>query len=156
MTARASALRRFHLAAIAAFGAVETVALLAHYLGPSPYGGPLNPDAHRYLPEAIAAHLAVIVAFVLGFALLARLAAPRLQGGLSAACAGVTALLVGFNQFDLEVVRWMGEHVNLSYLSTHADVGDLQVLRRALVTDPGCSLLAAVWVAGAGDRKSVV
>jgi hypothetical protein len=143
------ALRRFHLAAIAAFGGLQALALAAHYLGPSPYGGRLNPDAHRYLPEALAAHLALVVALVLAFALLERPWPPDRGRAAATACAAAAALLVAFNQFDLEVVRWMGEHVNLSYLATYVGGGDWTVVRRALAADRGPTALAVAWVIAA-------
>jgi arylsulfatase A-like enzyme len=142
--------RRFHLRALAVFGALQALALTAHYYGPSPFGGPLVAMPSRYLPEAIGAHLALIAAIVLLFGVAHAAAGERLHRALAALCAGALALLVVFNQFDLEIVRWLGQHVNLSYLQTYlADPGDLQVVRRALASDVGPTLAAAAVMAAA-------
>lgn len=102
---------------------LRLLALCLHFLGPSPYGGVLVGNPWRFLPYAVALEAGFLVGISLVYALassLLRLSErPRRVLFL-----GLHAAYLSFAQFDLEVVRWMGEHVTLSYLRNYVHPSD--------------------------------
>ena len=46
-------MKRFYLWAFIAFAALKTTSVLAHYLSPSPWGGPLVLRPDRLVPDAL-------------------------------------------------------------------------------------------------------
>src|SRR5690606_29738232 len=91
---------------------LRTVSLTLHYLGPSPWGGPLVLSPDRFLPDALFIEWGLLLTAALPMALVdARL------GGASRTVVRVIwslglTLHLAFSQFDQEIVRWLSQHVS--------------------------------------------
>src|SRR5690606_3622191 len=125
------------------------LSVVTHYLGPSPWGGPLIMSPDRFIPEAL-----VIEAGIWG--LFAGLGA-LIERGIRAALAFKKATVVWrafylnwcvalslFSLIDFEVVRWLGQHMTLSYITNFAGARDGQLLSRILSGDRLYSTLAVL------------
>lgn len=124
------------------FSLLRVLSLVFHYLGPSPFGGRLVESANRFLLNAIFVELAVILGLAFSFYLLSLLF--RLHGRMLRipfVCASATYLI--FAQFDLEIVRWLGEHVTLTFLRNYLQKSDGEMLSTLLSSDLGPTSLAA-------------
>lgn len=136
-------MNRFYLRASGLYVALRAVADLLHYLGPSPWGGALVESPSRLLPEALALDVASYLVLAAGFALLEG-AVPAAGRALRAAYLAVASGLAVFSQVDLEVVRWLGQHMTLSYILNFAGARDGQLFVRILSGDRLFSALAGL------------
>lgn len=122
---------------------VRILSLVLHYLGPSPWGGPLVESANRFLGNAIMIELAMILTLVFAFYLFALILhlhgkALRIPFLILAVC------YLAFTQFDQEVVRWLGEHTTISFLRNYMQKSDGEMLGMLLSSDLGPTALAGV------------
>lgn len=131
---------RFYLLMFAGFGALKALSVLVHFLGPSPWGGPLVLSPDRFIPEALTIELGLISGLTVLFAIVERLAVkaserdmarPVVRGG----ALGVMVVWMLFGQIDYEVVRWIGQHMSLSYVLNFAGGDDPKLLKRILKGD---------------------
>lgn len=138
------------------FSLIRILSLVLHYLGPSPYGGRLVESADRFLLNAIFVELAVIIGLSAAYYLVALIL--RFHGKLLRVpylVCGVSYLF--FTQFDLEVVRWLGEHITVSFLKNYFQKSDGEMLGMLLASDlgptslsfalVGLGIFAALWLA---------
>lgn len=129
----------FHLWVWLVFGALRTVSLIAHFWGPSPWGGPTVLEPLRLAPDAILFELGLVGLFVFGFAAIeafaSRVGALSLRAFIRVSLLLVLCFWQGFAQFDQEVVRWMAQHVSSSFINNFFGVRDPQLLGRILTND---------------------
>ncbi|MEO7425593.1 MAG: sulfatase-like hydrolase/transferase [Fibrobacteria bacterium] len=141
----------FYLRAFAWFGAIRVLSLILHFTGNNPYGEPvvLNPD--RFVPNACLFELGLILAWCLALAWFDAAVGRRGRtsprcgirtGSLRAVCLAGGVLYIGFGQIDNEVVRWMGEHINASFLYTYFGFRDAFMWGRVMRSDWPYFLLA--------------
>ncbi len=134
----------FYLRAFTAFLLVRVVSVCLHYLGPSPWGGPLVLSPDRFLPEALAIEIGIWGIFCLGLgALEMALRKPRTKSSYRALVVSLCAALAIFSQVDFEVVRWIGQHMSISYIQNFAGARDGKLFTRILSGDVLFSSLAA-------------
>ncbi|MDB5104237.1 MAG: sulfatase domain protein [Fibrobacteres bacterium] len=155
-----------YLRAFALFAALRILSLSLHFMGDNPYGEPvvLNPD--RFLPNAAFHEAGLIMAWCLILASLdaflvrsptgrsgtgrAGTIGPHGSRGsavLRALCLLGGCLYIGFCQIDNEVVRWMGEHINVSFLCTYFGFRDSFMWGRVIKADWLHFLIAALLMA---------
>src|SRR5690606_10584892 len=116
----------------------KIVSLSLHFLGNTPYGTPVVEFPIRFLPNAAVFETGLLLVFSLAFLCAERLFRPlRLHAGVwRAGYLGFHCLWLLFGQFDQEVVRWLGNHVTLSYLRTYILSGqDSDLLARLFGAD---------------------
>lgn len=150
----------FYLRAFALFGSIRVLSLVLHFMGNNPYGEPvvLNPD--RFVPNASLFELGIILTWCLALAFSESMLGRRLPkpAGTGAAelpgkaprrcddpskragcfrglCLLGGVLYIGFCQIDNEVVRWMGEHINTSFLLTYFGFRDAFMWGRVVRSD---------------------
>ena len=142
---------RFFLRAATTFAVIQAVAVIFHFCGPSPYGGDLFVEPMRFIPEGIMASVGVVGIFTLGFGGLEAWVSRqtrdqrftrRIRHGFVVV---LSAYTVG-NQLDLEIVRWLGQHVNASFIRNFFGVKDRHLLTRILGSDVGPSSLAGSFI----------
>lgn len=116
----------FYFAGWLLFSLVKSASLSLHFLGNTPYGVPVVQAPVRFLPNAVVFEAGILLLFSLAF-LAAETSARRLRGragtaggdGFRFAYLAFNVAWIAFGQFDQEVVRWLGNHVTLSYLRTY-------------------------------------
>lgn len=144
---------RFYFKLFGVLAALKALSLTLHYFGSSPWGGPLVNSPDRFLPDALLVEIGLLVFLVLPFALLERgLNAFELRermSSLSALVVRATTLITSASylivgQFDLEVVRWLGQHITLSYLRNFGRASDFQLMGRILSGDIFWSSIAVL------------
>lgn len=93
--------------------------LLWLYFAPAPDGGPLVTDWTRFLPHSLVAEAGVVAAFAFLGMLLDRVLPGRGRSLLrwTATAAGILYLVAA--HFDAELMRWMGQHLTLSWIETY-------------------------------------
>jgi hypothetical protein len=124
----------FFLVSTLFFLVLRIIALVLHYYGPSPYGGVLVVDPIRFIFNAIFIEAGVILFFSFLFQMAAILAKNKFVW-VHMGWAVFMGAYSFFCQFDLEIVRWMGQHVNISYLSNYLGKSDPNMLKKILSTD---------------------
>jgi lipoteichoic acid synthase len=141
----------FYLAAWLVFSLLKAASLCLHFLGDTPYGVPVVEAPGRFLPNAIVFETGLLLVFALLFLGMERLSRRLLQTGRNAAGLRGGPVFSGFwkaayllfnflwlwfGQFDQEVIRWLGNHVTLSYLRTYLFSGqDEDLLARLFGAD---------------------
>ena len=129
----------FYVWAWLVFGALRTVSLIAHFWGPSPWGGPTVLEPLRLAPDAILFEVGLVGLFAFGFggieAAASRLGAVSLRAFIRISLLLLLCFWQGFAQFDQEVVRWMAQHVSSSFINNFFGVRDPQLLGRILTND---------------------
>lgn len=140
----------FYLRAYTVFVALRVVSVCLHYLGPSPWGGPLVLSPDRFLPEALVIELG-IWGFLCGLGALGErpLSAALFRRSYRAAFLVVCGSCAIFSQIDFEVVRWLGQHMSASYITNFAGARDGQLFARILKGDRLFSSLAAAQMVAA-------
>lgn len=134
----------FYLRTFTAFLLVRVVSVCLHYLGPSPWGGPLVLSPDRFLPEAIAIEIGIWGLFCLGLAAgEIPLQTARSKRTYRALALSLCAVFAIFSQVDFEVVRWLGQHMSISYIQNFAGARDGKLFARILSGDVLYSSLAA-------------
>jgi hypothetical protein len=138
---------RFFLRAASTFALTQALAVIFHFCGPSPFGGPLFEEPMRFIPEAILANVGVVGWLALlfaGFETLVGGKPVRESTSIRIRQAFVVAMIaytIG-NQLDLEIVRWLGQHVNVSFIRNFFGVKDRHLLSRILASDIGPTSVA--------------
>src|SRR5437016_5489023 len=101
------------------FAAARAIQLLCHYLVPTPYGPRLIETNPERLPRALFFGAVAILLVLVAFRLLAHglgrflgLTGERLALVLLTAFASVYLF---FGEMDLELMRWLGQHVSLGW-----------------------------------------
>jgi hypothetical protein len=127
----------FYFVAWLFFGLLKSASLALHFLGRTPYGVPVVQDPIRFLPNAVVFEAGILLAFAAIFTCLEilgrRIRVPA--GPFRASFLFVNAGWLLFGQFDQEVVRWLGNHITLSYLRTYAGSQDPHLLARLFGAD---------------------
>lgn len=140
-------MHRFYLYAFFSFAAWLTLSLSLHYFSASPWGGPLVLDPDRMLPDALFLHWGILGSFCFGFAIFDRmLPRARLQ---SAWRLGVLLFFVVyciFTQLDLELQRWLGQHITLSFIKTYKGAADDALTWTMYASDPLWTGIAIVLI----------
>lgn len=138
---------RFYLQAFFAFGIWKTIAVTLHYFSASPWGGPLVLSPDRLLPDTL-----FIEWGLLGFlCLIAAMIEPlirRLNGAPIWRALFLVFLVVycSFGQLDREVVRWLGQHMSLSYIRNYWGARDGQMTMRIFADDVFWTSIAGLLV----------
>jgi hypothetical protein len=160
-------MNRFYAITLAAFGSLKALALTLHYFSPSPWGGPLVLRPDRFLPDALLIELGLLALLVLAFGIVERSAPARLVSTYRAVVVSAVAFYSMFGQVDLEVVRWLGQHMNLSYIRNFIGARDAHMAQRIISGDPwwtGLSvglavvpwaLAAWVWARRRGETATI-
>ncbi len=151
-----------YLRAFLLFGGLRALSLTLHFMGNNPYGEPVVLNPWRFLPNAALFELGLLLALCLLFAAcesaltrlpLSATARIRLTGMARGKLLILGCLYIGFCQIDNEVVRWMGEHINFSFLCTYFGFRDAFMWSRVVKSDwqhfliAGIILLAPIWPA---------
>jgi hypothetical protein len=156
-------MKRFYLWAFIAFAALKTTSVLAHYLSPSPWGGPLVLRPDRLVPDALLIEYGLLGLLVLATSIPELRLSDRLRPWWRAVVVFVLALYAGLGQLDLEVVRWLGQHINLSYIRNFSGASDPHMVQRIVSGDPwwtgfsallllaGFPLALGLWARGRAD-----
>lgn len=113
-------MHRFYLYAFFSFAAWITLSLTLHYFSASPWGGPLVISPDRMLPDA----LFIEIGLLLGICILACIPDRFLPERFSRVVWRPLFILflIGycfFGQLDREAVRWLGQHLTLSFLANY-------------------------------------
>ena len=132
---------RFSLQTFLFLALLRVISLFLHFFGPSPNGGRLVLHPDRMLPDAIAIELglmALITAFFVVFYRLYRIQqkspnkrSPWIEAGLVLSLAAYNV----FGQLDLEVVRWLGQHISITYINTYFGFRDSHMIQRIFSSD---------------------
>ena len=139
---------RFYLVAFVAFAVWKTLSVTLHYFSASPWGGPLVLSPDRLLPDtlfiewgllAVGCLVAGAVELALRRETLVRIWRPLFLS--------VTCVYCIFGQIDQEVVRWLGQHMTLSYIQNYAGARDGQMAARILSGDRLWTGVAVVLIA---------
>ena len=144
----------FYFRFFISFNALATISVLLHYLGASPWGGALVRMPSRFLPEALLIQALLWSCISLAFMLLERGVTRVLKPGartlsskLIRSCVLCVALVLSiFYLIDREVVRWLGQHMSLSYILNFAGARDAQLFSRILSSDILFSSIALVQI----------
>lgn len=142
----------FHLASFIAFGVLKTISLAAHFLGNRPDGSPVVLAPARFLPFSLCFELGLLLAWCLGWAIVEQTAGRR-RGGLLVARSlflALTVMHLALEELDQQVVRWLGGHVNWSFLHTYATFGTGDLMGKILGQDWRSIGVSALLCAGAG------
>lgn len=142
------------------FGCLLWVARVAQlcflYWMDAPTGGPIVEDWGRFFPQSmvVEAGMAMAIAFVFGSVslLLKGHALRKVWGVLSVVVAGVYIVASGG---DDELVRWMGQHLSLSFFGTYSNAAsDMGLVGRIFIGGIGHFSLSIGW--GAATIFAVV
>jgi len=125
------------------FGGLLLLSLVLHYFGSSPYGGSILESPWRFIFNAVMIDFAATIALVFLFWLGAMLFGLR---GLALRIPFVLLALVYtiIHQFDLEVVRWLNEHITMSYVNNYLHKTDGELLKTILASDLPASIAAGI------------
>lgn len=145
---------KFYLISLIMFSCIRAIEVAVHFLGDSPYGGKLVVDPIRLVFNAILIELAVVVLITLIFAGLSNLSKRILKGKTKLPQRIIDycyllfiALYMTFAQLDLEIVRWMGEHLSLSFFNNYiTGRTDTTMLGRLLDSDILYSSIATIFI----------
>lgn len=118
-------MQRFYLHTYFAFAAWITLSLTLHYFSASPWGGPLVLDPDRMLPDALFLQWGILGCFCFGFAIVDRFLSPnRWQSVWRLSTLLFFVLYCVFAQLDMELQRWLGQHITLSFIKTYKGATD--------------------------------
>jgi phosphoglycerol transferase MdoB-like AlkP superfamily enzyme len=122
------------LAALALALLVRTFGVIRHYLGMDILGHPVAIEPVRFIPWAVPYHMGVMVAVAAVMLLLVRMV-PRARSGTGIRRAAfiLFGILIATGQVDLELMRYLGQHLTLALLR--------QYVGPAALTDAGDYLL---------------
>lgn len=129
-------MNRFYLITFLTFAVWKTIAVTLHYFSASPWGGPLVLSPDRLLPDTLFIEWGLLallclllggVEWLLRYERAARIWRPI---ALTALC-----LYCIFGQLDREVVRWLGQHMTLSYIQNYMGARDGQMTLRIFSED---------------------
>ncbi|HSQ41980.1 MAG TPA: LTA synthase family protein [Fibrobacteraceae bacterium] len=116
------------------FLTLRIVSLCLHFLGSSPYGGRLVESPERFLFNSIFIEAGVILGLFLLFRLLSWTFG--LHGWLlRLPFVLLSSLYLAFAQVDLEFVRWLGEHITLSFIRNYFQATDGHMLGNIILSD---------------------
>ncbi len=136
---------RFTLRTFFVFAGLRVLSLVLHYCGPSPYGGRLVVNPDRFLPDAIIAELGMMGLITLFFVVLRLLfRRERARWCIDIGLVSALSMYVVFGQFDGETVRWLGQHISVTFLRTYFGVRDTHMLGRLLASDVLFSAIALI------------
>jgi len=116
------------------FTVLKVISIGLHFLGSSPYGGPLVDNPSRFLANSILIELSLILGFTLLASKLAQYT-PKWKKAVLTWSVLFLSLYQTFCHFDLEIVRWMGQHVTISYINTYLHKTDGIMLTKLLASD---------------------
>lgn len=140
-------MQRFYLHTFVGFAAWHILSLTLHFFSSSPWGGPLVLDPDRMLPDAIFIELGLLIVFALSFGGIERLCFRRRNP--AAYRIGVLGFFVAyavFSQLDREAVRWLGQHLTLSFLTNYAGAANDELAWRMFGDDLLWTLVAGVLI----------
>lgn len=124
----------FWVKACATFSLLKTISLLAHFLGPGPWDAPVVLAPWRLLPSAIGFEIGLICSLAIPFVAFEWIRRRVTNVGRILYVASCCAYSI-FAQLDQEVVRWMGQHVNASYIGNFAGARDPHLVNRIVASD---------------------
>lgn len=136
---------RFYLTAFAALATWKTLSVTLHYFSDSPWGGPLVMSPDRLLPDTLFIEWGLLAIACLSVGVLESLI--KSQNGKSIWRIGFLSASVVYGifcQFDQEVVRWLGQHMTLSYIQNYIGARDGQMAGRILSGDVFWTTIAGV------------
>jgi lipoteichoic acid synthase len=132
----------FYLKAFGWFASIRLFSLILHFMGNNPYGEAVVFNPWRFLPNAALHELGSAMAWCLALACLdawigrgRRLIPSKRASVLRGVCLLAGCLYIGFCQIDNEVVRWMGEHINSSFIFTYFGFRDSFMWSRVIGAD---------------------
>lgn len=132
-------MQRFYLHTFLGFAAWITLSLTLHYFSASPWGGPLVLDPDRMLPDALFLQWGVLGFFCLFFAGIDHLfRRSKIRSGWRILTLVFFVIYCLFTQLDLELQRWLGQHVTLSFIKTYKSAADNSLTWKMYASD-------AVW-----------
>ena len=102
------------------FMVCRAIHVTTHYLRLDPYGFPIVARVDRFLKFALVAEAGALFC-VLFLAMFIATLFKRVNGARLALVFGGGYLLLGI--FDLEVYRYLRQHINLAYIRTYQTVG---------------------------------
>lgn len=133
------------LRAFLVFAFLRWVSLALHFFGVSPYGGPLVMTPFRFIFSSLFIETGIILALTLLYRLVTL--AVGLHGKLlRVPFLGFASFYMIFTQVDLEFVRWLGEHLTVSFVSNYFRKTDGHMLGNVLSQDIPSTVLALVLV----------
>lgn len=139
---------RFYLTTFLAFATWKTLSVTLHYYSASPWGGPLVMSPDRLLPDTLFIEWGLLAIACLSVGVLETLLRQERAklfwraGFLASAC-----VYSVFCQFDQEVVRWLGQHMTLSYIQNYIGARDGQMAGRILSGDVFWTSVAGILMA---------
>jgi hypothetical protein len=152
------------LRAFLVFSSLRWFSLVLHFFGSSPYGGSLVNSPFRFIFNSLFIETGVILGLVILYRLL------TLSVGLRGLALRIPFLIfacmyLAFAQVDLEMVRWLGEHVSLSFVMNYFRKTDGHMLGNILSMDLTATVAAvlqmifplgiSIWVARAQWKRQV-
>ena len=139
---------QFYLRVFFAFAVWKTLSVVLHYYSASPWGGPLVLQPDRLLPDTLLIEFGLLSIATLFAALVEKALRTERQTliwrGLYLASCSLYAI---FSQLDQEVVRWLGQHMTLSYIQNYIGARDGQMASRILSGDIFWTSVAAALMA---------
>ncbi len=123
---------------------LRVISVVTHFVGASPWGGPMALRPSRFLPEALLIELVLWTSFTYFWWGASRLAPARTRPAIFLGYLVTAALLSLFSLIDFEVVRWLGQHMSLSYIQNFAGARDGKLFARILSSDLAYSGWAAL------------
>lgn len=134
----------FYFTAFLVFAAWKTLSITLHYFSASPWGGPLVLSPSRLLPDTLFIEWGLLaIWFLITGALEILFRSPLVIKGWRVGVLASTSLYCIFGQFDQEVVRWLGQHMTLSYIQNYIGARDGQMAARILSGDVFWTAVAA-------------
>ncbi|HSQ42188.1 MAG TPA: sulfatase-like hydrolase/transferase [Fibrobacteraceae bacterium] len=116
------------------FCLIRLISLVVHFLGPSPYGGPLTTEPERFLPQAIGWELSLILLFSAIYSWILNLG--KFQGKWTRVPFLVLACIyLALTQFDQEIERWLGEHITVTFIRNYFHETEGNLLTNLLKSD---------------------
>lgn len=129
-------MNHFYLTTFLVFALWKALSLTLHFFSASPWGGPTVMSPDRVLPDALLIELGLLAATcIVAGAFDAWIRSARLQRVWRALFLVSACVYSIFTQVDQEVVRWLGQHMSLSYLKNYAGVSDGQMMVRIFSGD---------------------
>lgn len=141
-------MQRFYLHTFVGFAVWTIVSLTLHFFSASPWGGPLVLDPDRMLPDAIFIELGLLMALCLVFGAIERLL-PSKAKAPQAWRIFVLIFLVAysvFGQLDREAVRWLGQHLTLSFLNNYAGAANDALTWKMFSDDLTWTIVAGILI----------
>lgn len=116
---------QFYIITFLVFAAWKTLSLTLHFFSASPWGGALVAQPDRLLPDALLIEWGLLgVSCLAASGVDAILKPARWKQAWRGLFLASACLYCVFSQVDQEVVRWLGQHMTLSYLRNYAGVPD--------------------------------